>query len=323
MGASLLGINEDPSLISNSFPSNPFKIFPFQSNPFNYKNLIFNKETEKPISNPIMGYYTQPVVLITGCSHGGIGYALAQEFAASNCLVVATSRSLNSMRDLENDERFYLQELDVLSDESVQHVMSNVLEKYGRVDILVNNAGIQCVGPLAEVPLPAMQNAFNTNVYGPIRVIQAAVPHMASRKKGKIVNVGSVTVMAPTPWAGVYTATKAALHALTDTLRLELKPLGIDVINVVPGAVKSNIGNSAIASYNHMPEWRLYKPFEGAIKDRAYFSQGTRSTPAKEFARNTVAAVLKKNPPAWFSSGRLELLGFRYHSGKLFLFIIV
>ncbi|KAF2284098.1 hypothetical protein GH714_018960 [Hevea brasiliensis] len=294
MGPSLIGINEDTSLISNSLFANPFIIFPFQSNFFNYKNLL-KKESKSSIP---MGSYGQEVVLITGCSQGGIGHALAKEFAANNCLVVATSRSLNSMRDLDQDHRFYLQELNVLSEESIQHVMSNVLEKFGRVDILVNNSGIQCVALLLKSLYPLYKkhstlifmyilNAYHMGApfimhlyvhLGPIRLIQAAVPHMASRKKGKIVNVGSVSAMAPIPWAGVYTATKAALHSLSDTLRLELKPLGIDVINVVPGAIKSNIGNSAIASYNQMPEWKLYKPFEAAIKERAYFSQGIKST---------------------------------------------
>ncbi|KAG6660908.1 hypothetical protein CIPAW_03G137600 [Carya illinoinensis] len=218
------------------------------------------------------------------------------------------------MSDLQNDPRFFLQELDVLSEESVHHVLANVLEKYGRIDVLVNNAGVQCVAPLAEIPLSALQDTFNTNVYGPLRLVQAVVPHMASRKKGKIVNVGSITVMGPGPWSGAYTASKAALHALTDTLRLELRPLGIHVINVVPGATRSNIGNSAIANYNRMPEWSLYKPFEAAIRERAHFSQGHKSTPSEEFARKTVAAVLKKNPPAWFSSGRYStIMAVMYH----------
>lgn len=257
---------------------------------------------------------SKPVVLITGCTQGGIGHALARAFAASDCRVVATSRSKATMADLEQDPRFFVQELDVLSEQSVQNVLSNALEKFGKIDVLVNNAGIQCVGPLAEVPLSAMEQTFNTNVFGPMRLVQAVVPHMASRKKGKIVNVGSVTVAAPGPWAGAYTASKAALHSLTDTLRLELGHFGIDVVNVVPGAVRSNIGNSAVASYNRMPEWKLYKPFEPVIRERAYFSQKTKSTATEEFAKNTVATVLKNNPPAWFSFGHYStIMAIMYH----------
>ncbi|XP_073279351.1 short-chain dehydrogenase ptmH [Primulina huaijiensis] len=250
-----------------------------------------------------MGFGEKQVAIITGCSSGGIGHALALEFAARDCQVVATARSLASMSDLQSDPRFFLQELDVTSDESVRRALSVVIEKFGRVDIVVNNAGMLCVGPLAEVPLSSMEQTFNTNVYGSLRLIQAVVPHMASRKKGKIVNFGSVTVLAPPPWGGVYTSSKAAIHALSDSLRLELRAFGIDVITVVPGAVKSNIGKSAVAIYDRMPEWKLYKRFEEAIRARAIFSQSSKSTPAEEFAKKTVDAVLKKNPPAWLSLG--------------------
>ncbi|KAI7733184.1 hypothetical protein M8C21_005448 [Ambrosia artemisiifolia] len=262
-----------------------------------------------------MDTFNKQVVLITGCSSGGIGNALARAFAARDCLVVATARSVSSMSDLQGaDDVYFCQELDVLSDESVRTVVSNVIDKFGRIDVVVNNAGVQCIGPLAEVPLSSVEHTFNTNVYGPMRLIQAVVPHMASRKKGKIVNTGSVTVLGPGPWSGVYTASKSALHALTDTLRLELKPLGIDVINVVPGAVRSNIGNSAIASYNKMPEWKLYKKYEGAIKERAYFSQGPKATTSEEFANKTVAAILKEYPPPWFSYGQYStIMAIVYH----------
>ncbi|KAI3798588.1 hypothetical protein L1987_33865 [Smallanthus sonchifolius] len=262
-----------------------------------------------------METFNKQVVLVTGCSSGGIGNALAHSFAARNCLVAATARSISSMADLDdNHDVYFLQELDVLSDQSVREVVSNIIGKFGRIDVVVNNAGVQCIGPLAEIPLSSVEHTFNTNVYGSMRLIQAVVPHMVSRKKGKIVNIGSVTALAPGPWSGVYTASKAALHALTDALRLELKPFGIDVINIVPGSVKSNIGNTAVASYNKMPEWKIYKKYEAAIKERAYFSQGPKAIASEEFANKTVAAIMKEDPPSWFSLGQYStIMAIMYH----------
>ncbi|KAF3440186.1 hypothetical protein FNV43_RR18467 [Rhamnella rubrinervis] len=163
------------------------------------------------------------------------------------------------MADLENDSRFFLQELDVQSEENVQHVLSQVLEKYGRVDVLVNNAG-------HEVDSSCCSSHDVT-------------------KEGKDCKCWECYCFVPGPWVGAYIASKAALHSLTDTLRLELRPFGIDVINVVPGAIRSNVGNNALASYNQMPPLKLYMGFEAAIRDRANFSQGPKSTPTDEFAK--------------------------------------
>lgn len=244
------------------------------------------------------------VVLITGCSEGGIGYALARAFASENCLVVATSRSIGSMRSLERDSRFYLLELDIVSEESAMKAVSDVMARFGRVDVLINNAGIQSVGPLAELPMSIINNIMDTNFYGALRMVQMVVPDMIARRKGKIVNIGSVSGLLSTPFSGAYCASKAALHAATDSLRLELGPFGIQVICVAPGAIRSNIGNNSLATYSRMQEWKLFKSFESAIRARATFFQRTKATPAEDFAKKTVAVILKKNPPAFFSYGR-------------------
>jgi NAD(P)-dependent dehydrogenase (short-subunit alcohol dehydrogenase family) len=198
----------------------------------------------------------------------------------------------------------HLLEVDVRSDQSVADAVRAVIDKHGRIDILINNAGVPCVGPLAELPLSVLHSTFDTNVYGLMRVIKAVVPHMISRAKGKIVNVGSVAALAPVPWGGAYNASKAAVHALSDCLRVELKPFGIDVITVAPGAIKSNIGSNCSTLYKNNPEWKFYKPFEKAIYGIAEFSQQPGFTSTEVFANKTVDAILRRKPPAWFSYGK-------------------
>ncbi|KAI3848721.1 hypothetical protein MKX03_025095, partial [Papaver bracteatum] len=98
----------------------------------------------------------QPVVLINGCSEGGIGNCLARAFANQNCIVIATSR-------IKIQDKFFVQELDVINEESINKVVNFAIEKFGRIHILVNNASIHCVGPLVEIPLSGIENNFNTN----------------------------------------------------------------------------------------------------------------------------------------------------------------
>jgi len=244
-------------------------------------------------------------VVITGCTVGGIGHALALAFAQRKCRVVATSRSLASMEGLDTKHPgIHLLEIDVRSDQSVADAVRAVVDKHGRIDILINNAAVPCVGPLAELPLSVLHSTFDTNVYGVMRLIKAVAPHMISRAKGKIVNVGSVAAFTPVPWGGAYNASKAAVHSLSDCLRVELKPFGIDVITVAPGAINSNIGTNCSIMYKNNPEWRFYKPFEKAIYESAVFSQQPGNTSTEVFANKTVDAILRRKPPAWFSYGK-------------------
>ncbi|KAF9608213.1 hypothetical protein IFM89_007835, partial [Coptis chinensis] len=137
----------------------------------------------------------------------------------------------------------------------------------------------------------------------PMRLIQVVVPHMVTRKKGKIVNSGSVGALAPGPWAGAYIASKVAFHSLIDSLSLslqsfsrkmiyilrlsesELRTFGIDVITVVPGAIRTNIANTSTTSYERMPEWKLYKPFNDVIHSRTTLLHTMKPITPEEFAK--------------------------------------
>lgn len=107
-----------------------------------------------------------PVVFITGCTDGSIGHALARAFVSSGCTVVATARSLYSMKGLEGEARVSLRQLDVRSEKSIREAVESVIKEFGRIDVLVNNAGVSLIAPLAEVPMDSFEMVFDTNVYG-------------------------------------------------------------------------------------------------------------------------------------------------------------
>nr|GEU67367.1 NADPH-dependent 1-acyldihydroxyacetone phosphate reductase-like [Tanacetum cinerariifolium] len=248
------------------------------------------------------------VVLVTGCAKGGIGYEYCKAFAEQNCHVIASDicQRMNDLSDLQ-EQHIETLELDVLSDESVSSVVKAILSKHGRIDVLINNAGIGSTGPLAELPLDEIKKAYEINTLGQLRMVQQVVPSMATRKNGVIVNIGSVVGKAPTPWAGSYCSSKAAVHAMSHTLRLELKPFGINVVLVIPGAIRSNLGShntGRLSNYN----WELYKDFSKEISERARASQVGKSTDATIFARHIAKKVLSPKPPKQIVFGHMTAL---------------
>lgn len=112
------------------------------------------------------------------------------------------------------------------------------------------------VGALMDIDLQLAHQCVNTNVFGTLAMSKAVALHMAKQGSGKIVNVGSVVGYVSTPWAGIYALSKAAVHSMSDTLRLELKPFGIQVVVVAPGAIQSNFGNAGAKIVN-VPEGRM------------------------------------------------------------------
>lgn len=166
-------------------------------------------------------------VLITGCS-SGFGRAAAIELTERGHDVVATARDLSSLERLDVAQRLALDVVDPLSVEAAVHAA-------GTVDALVNNAGIGMGGPLESYPIDLGEAVFATNVFGPLRLIQAVVPSMRERGSGVIVNVSSVEGIVATPLHGVYAASKHALEALSESLRHEVGHFGLRVVAIEPG----------------------------------------------------------------------------------------
>ncbi len=183
------------------------------------------------------------VVLITGCSTG-IGRDLAQRLTGSGYTVVATARRAETLVDLPAALKL---PLDVTQPESVNQAIECVLQRFGRIDVLVNNAGYALRGAVEEISDEQVRQMFDVNVSGVLRMIRAVAPHMRQQRAGRIINIGSISGKLSTPVNGTYSATKFALEALSDALRLELAPFGIQVVLIEPGSIKTHFADAAQA----------------------------------------------------------------------------
>jgi NAD(P)-dependent dehydrogenase (short-subunit alcohol dehydrogenase family) len=230
------------------------------------------------------------VVLITGCS-SGIGRALAEEFVGSGHRVVATARRQETIEDLAGPA-VLIHQLDVTDSGSAAEAVAAAVEWGEGLDMVVNNAGFGLIGPAAELDLAEFRGQLETNLIGALRMVQAVVPHMVEQGSGRIVNIGSVSGLAPTPFGGAYSASKAALHALGDSLRIELAPFGVEVLTVQPGAVATCFAETSLRGLDrYRKDASLYREFGEAIEARARLSQN-RPTSAEDFARGVVPKLL-------------------------------
>lgn len=179
------------------------------------------------------------VVLITGCSKG-IGLLTALQFARKGDTVFASMRNTSRAGDLQKRaeaEKLAIEvvQLDVVDDGSVRAAVDKVLAAAGRVDVLVNNAGYGRRGPVEEADLAEARDVFETNFFGPLRVAQAVLPAMREQRAGTIVNVSSLAGILAEPYNGIYSASKHALEAASETLYFECHPFGVRVLIIEPG----------------------------------------------------------------------------------------
>ena len=176
------------------------------------------------------------VVLITGGS-SGIGKSIGEYLADKGYTVYGTSRFPENYTDL----KFPLIKLDVTQLTSITACVSELISKTGQIDVLVNNAGVGITGPLEEIPMEEMKRNFETNLFGPINMINAVLPYMRSKKSGQILNITSIAGYMGLPFRGVYSASKGALELITESYRMELKTFNITMSNIAPGDFATNI----------------------------------------------------------------------------------
>lgn len=250
---------------------------------------------------------SNPSVLITGCS-SGIGAALALELHARGWQVFATARRLASQQPLA-DKGIATLTLDVNDDESIQDALAAIEAQAGKLDMLINNAGFSQVGAVVDLTREDLRKQYETNVIAPVAVTRAALPLLrkAAVADGTaiVANVGSIVGTFTTPFAGAYCSSKAALHSLSDALRMELAPMRIRLVTIQPGGIRSAFGDHAEEALT-LPEDSLYHSVESGIRARAQAGQ-QGATPAEEFVKDVVDKLLRDQPPAIIRGGKNSL----------------
>lgn len=177
------------------------------------------------------------VIVVTGAS-SGIGTATARLLKEQGHIVYGAARNLGRLNELRQ-EGIRPIEMDLVDEASMQNAISHIIGKEGRIDVLVNNAGYGSYGALEDVSMAEARRQFEVNVFGGAHLTQLVLPHMRKQGNGTIINVSSVGGRASGPLGSWYHATKWALEALSDCLRLEVKPFGVNVVVIQPGAINT------------------------------------------------------------------------------------
>ncbi len=241
---------------------------------------------------------SKKTVIVTGASKDSLGEALALEFHRRNYHVIATARSQSRLSDLK-DVGIDTRELDILSPESIKSFCEGITE----LDILFNNAGGNHVMPFADTAIKDFRHMFELNLFSLFELTQQLLP-LLIRSNGIIVNHTSQSAHALKVPCTAYSAAKAALSCLTDTMRIELQPFGVRVVEVVTGMAMSNI--TKFEARPTLPKGSIYSPvrdkFERAM--RGADADGYQMT-GEEWAKRTVGDLLDGwyGTPKWIWRG--------------------
>ena len=239
------------------------------------------------------------IVVITGAS-SGIGQATARLLAQNGFRVFAGSRSSDKNGPLVGVE---YGALDVTNDESVQLFIGWVLSQAGHIDVLVNNAGVSLMGPVETTSVEEAKAVFDTNLFGPLRMMRAVLPSMRSQKSGLIVNVSSVLGFLPAPYMGIYASSKHALEGLSETLDHEIRGFNIRSLLVEPTFTRTNLDVNATQTQ------ALLGPYEDqAIRTQDAVLAQIKSASGPKTVADEILAAIKSSHKMRRTVGKHALL---------------
>jgi len=248
--------------------------------------------------------------LITGCSTG-LGRALAEAVIAEGHNAVVTARDVDKVADLVADEadRVLPLPLDVTETAQMRNAVRNAETKFGGVDVLVNNAGCGYRAAVEEGDDFDIRALFEAQFFGAVAMIKAVLPGMRARRSGAIVNISTIGVQIMPAGSGYYAASKAALEAMSGALYGELKPLGISVTVVEPGAFRTDFaGRSLTQSTTVIDD---YADTAGKRRKEHDTAHGTQPGDPAKAAKAIIAAVESDEPPAFLLLGNDALATYR------------
>ena len=264
-------------------------------------------------------------VIVTGAS-SGIGRETARAFARAGSNVVLASRNKKALEGLAKElkplpGRGLVVPTDVADREAVKAMVERTVKEFGSIEVLVNNAGLGLNAPIAEGSLENIRHVFEVNLFGAIHCIQAVPPVMKEQRRGTIINVSSVVGRLATPYSGAYSATKAALNALTDSLRLEVGPYGIRVTSIYPGYTITGFQENVLAEVERPQPSRLVRSASADDVAKTILRAARRDRREAYVSFGDATAVMIKNVSPrlidwgmrrlWLSGRRVEGVGER------------
>ncbi len=245
---------------------------------------------------------TSKVALVTGAS-SGIGEATALKLKALGYTVYGAARRLDRMQHLTRSGIEILS-MDVTDDASMQAGIDTIIAQSGRIDVLVNNAGYGSYGAVEDVPMSEARTQFEVNVFGAVRLTQLALPHMRAQRSGTIVNITSMGGKVHTPLGAWYHGTKFALEAISDCLRIEVQPFGIDVVVIEPGGIRTEWSGIAADKLRETSGHGPYAAQAGAVaQSMTSEANAKRLSPPGLIADTIAKAVTARKPKTRYLVG--------------------